>query len=117
RSTWLAAHHPRLPQHFVLAQVKNNIAPPQPSLIYSLDGPADGFPVLRWHGPCPLAADEMHHNHVQRTRRERACEFLEALLKSGPKTSRDVWTAARQHRLGRRTLQRAQEELGIRCIR
>jgi hypothetical protein len=43
----------------VLAQVKNNLGPPQPSLVYELVRTDGGAPAVTWHGPGPWAADAL----------------------------------------------------------
>jgi hypothetical protein len=49
--------------------------------------------------------------------RERAREFLAALLEAGPRTSREVWEAAQRQGLADRTLTRAKRELAVRSVR
>jgi len=52
RSGWLAARDPHVSERCVLAQVKNNLAAPQPSLAYRVDAAQDGPPRV-WSLPCP----------------------------------------------------------------
>src|SRR5262249_37843038 len=47
RSSWLIARDPQQPDRCVLAQVKNTLAPPQPSLAYTI---RHDPPELCWHG-------------------------------------------------------------------
>jgi hypothetical protein len=49
--------------------------------------------------------------------RERARDFLEEFLKDGPRTSREIWLAARKLDFSKRTMKRAKEELEIRSRR
>ncbi len=121
RSGWLVAHDPRTPGQCVLAQVKNNLAAPQPSLAYAVSPRETGPPGLSWLGFTAWTADELlsasGRNGPRLSRRERAADFLTALLEDGPLTSREVWSAARKERLSERTLYRAKRDLDIRCSR
>ncbi len=117
RSAWLLAADPQDPRRRVLAQLKNNLAPLQPGLALEVRGSADGPPVLAWLGESARTADELLGCVAappRRTERERAAAFLEEFLKDGPRTARAVWEVSRSHRLSKRTLQRACEDLGIR---
>lgn len=49
--------------------------------------------------------------------RDRAREFLVEFLAGGPRTSREIWTAALEQGLARRTLFRARRELQVRPVR
>lgn len=120
RSGWLVAPDPQQPHGRVLAQLKNNLAPPQPSLAFTLLTPAAGPPVLSWLGPTALTADALLAGPVagpRRGPRERACEFLLRMLANGPRTTREIWPAAREQGLAERTLQRACKELNISSVR
>ena len=98
RMGWLVGVDPRCSKQRVLAQVKNNLAPPQPSLGYEIVTRDHGPPELKWLGPSPWSADEIV---VRRrpTEADRACAFLRILLEKGPKTSRDIWKEAREQGL------------------
>ena len=52
RSGWLIAPDPEQPERSVLAQLKNNLGPPQPSLAFTTAAPGrcPGDPVLVWPG-------------------------------------------------------------------
>lgn len=127
RSGWVVARDPREPQRCVLAQLKNNLAPPQPSLAYALTSPAPGVeqpagggeqPLLSWLGPVAYTADELLAGlgvaQPVFSVHDRARDFLEAFLEEGPRTARAIWVAAQQQGLSERTLYRARQELGIR---
>jgi RecA-family ATPase len=129
RLAWLAGRDERQ-DRLVLAQSKNNYAPPQPSLAYSLTPPATDqhaaltrpddaraatlAPLLTWHGPSPWTADELSARRVRPSRR-RARDFLRTFLAPGPRLARDLWSAASQHDFSAATLRRAKKELNIRC--
>jgi putative DNA primase/helicase len=119
RSGWLVAPDPLEPDRRVLAQVKNNLAPPQPSLAYAVEGAAAGTVRLTWLGASPWTADELvgKGSKASDRPRDRACEFLERFLQDGPRTSREVWAGACQEGLAERTLVRAKQELGVRSER
>jgi hypothetical protein len=117
RSGWLIAEDPSVPGRHVLAQVKNNLAPPQPSLAYEVRSSEGVPPTVCWLGTSPWRADELlsaasHRSPVQP--RERAYVFLASFLQDGPRTSREVWSAAQAEGLAERTLLRAKQDLSIR---
>jgi hypothetical protein len=112
RSGWLIARDPHHPARRVLAQVKNNLAPPQPSLAFEVHAPGNVPPTLHWLGPSTWAADHLVARRPVRPC-DRARDFLAAILKEGPRTSREIWSAAREQKLARRTLQRAMKDLEI----
>ncbi len=120
RSGWLAAPDPHAAGRCVLAQVKNNLAPPQPSLAYEVTAQEGAPPVLSWLGPCEWAADDLLAKRPSApppSPRDRAREFLEDVLEQGPRTSREIWEASREHELSERTLNRAKRELEVRSVR
>jgi hypothetical protein len=49
--------------------------------------------------------------------RQRAEAFLQAFLKDGPRTTRDIWAAAQEQHVKARTLARARKHLQIRSVR
>ncbi len=119
RSGWLVAADPDDPARRVLAQVKNNLAPPQPSLLFSLEGEARTS-CLHWHGPSPYSADQLLATKVgppAPTPRDRARDFILEMLHDGPRTSRELWDTARARGLAERTLYRAARELQVRVER
>jgi hypothetical protein len=122
RSGWLIARDPEQPAHCVLAQVKNNLAPPQSNLAYRVEKCEAEVLTLSWLGPSDWSAAQLlagvPRNPPRRLLpRERAREFLEGFLRDGPRTSRDIWTAALPLGLTERTLERVKQELAIRSVR
>jgi hypothetical protein len=113
RSQWLVARMPDGDGRCVFAQQKNNLAPPQASLAYKLCVDGGGHPQLVWHGETDwTAASVLQQRRPQRNaRREEAAEFLRQLLSDGPKTSRQIWAAARAHGFKEITLRRAARQL------
>src|SRR5262245_16147272 len=118
RSGWLVARDPSDPDRRVLAQTKNNLAPPQPSLAFTVES-SDGIPRLCWQGLSLLTADDLLSARpppepVGRPR-DRARAFLSAILEDGPQTVRAIWEAACEQGLSERTLYRARRQLQIRA--
>jgi hypothetical protein len=122
RSGWLIARDPKQPAQCVLAQVKNNLAPPQPSLAYLVQPGEAGTLALSWLGPTDWTAGQLLANlprpPVRRqTPRECCRAFLESFLRDGPRTSRQIWQAALPLGLSERTIERVKQELAIRSVR
>jgi hypothetical protein len=119
RFALLVGRDPQEPGRCVLAQVRNSLGRPQPSLAYRL-GSADGeLPTVEWLGTTPVSADALLGRAVRREDhpRDRAAAFLEQFLEASPRTSQDIWEAAQKAGLSARTLHRAKGGLGIRCRR
>jgi hypothetical protein len=118
RSAWLLARDLYVPDRRVLAQLKNNLAAPQPSLSFSLSEPGTLAPTLHWHGACNSTADQLLAGALRGSAllrpRQRARDFLLANLEDGPRTSRDLWPLAQAQGLTNATLHRARTELDIR---
>jgi hypothetical protein len=120
RLAWVVGPDPRQPDQCVLAQVKNNLGPAQPSLAYRVRDRPGGAPTLDWLGPSPLSARDLQSGAVSAPAaapREHARDFLTAFLGDGPRTAREIWAAAQEQGLTERTLQRAKAEEGIRSLR
>jgi len=122
RTAWLIAEEPDHPGHRVLAQIKNNVAPPQPSLAFQILAEEGQPPVVSWlSGTRPFTADQFlakaGQGPVFGSALARACDFLTGFLDEAPRTAREVWTAAEQEPLSERTLRRARTGLGIRSVR
>jgi len=115
RSGWLVGADPAEPGRRVLAQVKNNLAPPQPSLAFTVET-SDGCPRLCWQGTSPLTADELVATGPRPgpvRPRDQAQDFLADFLQDGPRTSRELWPAAQEVGLSERTLYRARQQLKV----
>jgi hypothetical protein len=118
RTAWLAAADFESPERCILAQVKNNLAPAQPSLTYQVMPHDDGQPRLAWLGTSTLTCRQLlagarKASLLDLGPRERAAEFLKAFLHGGPRTCHDIWAAAEMEGLTERTLRRAKDDLGI----
>ena len=121
RSAWLIAADPEHEDRCILAQNKNNLAPPQPSLSYQLLVQPGQLPALSWlDGPCPFTANELlaraGRPPLQTSALDRAADFLMTLLEEGPVEAQDVWTVAQQENVSERTIKRAKRELKIRSV-
>jgi hypothetical protein len=117
RSAWLFGRDPEDPSRIVIAQVKNNLAPPQPSLAYRVVEQRPDPPELRWLGPTELKADQLVGSAVKVPAGDRphdqAREALTDWLRASPRTSQEIWAAAQQEGIAERTLNRAKKELDI----
>jgi hypothetical protein len=121
RLAWLAGRDPKVPEQFVLSSVKNNLDPPQPSLAYrirSVPGDVGDVGCVEWLGLSPWTElDLLRANPARRQKRQRACLFLQAFLREGPRTTQEVFQKGKAQGLSRRTLQRAAEDLKVRSER
>jgi hypothetical protein len=119
RFAMLVGRDPLEPERCVLAQVRNSLAGPQPSLVYQLNSEEGNLPTVEWLGTSPHSADELLAGSARRedNPRDRAAVFLGQFLASGPRTSQDIWAAAQKAGLSSRTMQRAKASLNIRCRR
>lgn len=119
RSAWLIAPDPTEPSVRILAQVKNNLAPAQPSLAFEILGTGNEPPAIDWIGERPWKADELLEirKPPPLSPREKARDFLESFLKDGARTSREICAAAKKLGFSKRTLKRAKEDCEIRSRR
>jgi AAA domain len=120
RSGWLIARDPHDPARCVFAQVKNNLAPVQPSLTYKVTPQESGPPTLCWGGATFWTADQLlaaGAGAALATQLDRACDFLTGFLANGPRTSREVWADAQEQELSEKTVERAKHDLAIRSVR
>jgi hypothetical protein len=111
RSEWLAAADPGVPRGFVLAEVKNNHAPPQPSLSYTIQGGPDKVATLAWLGDSPWTSDALSGRSARDTLQERAKHFLLKFLANGPRTTRDIEAAGLPEGYSKSTLRLARVAL------
>jgi hypothetical protein len=113
RSAWFVAADPTDPTINVLAQTKNNLAQPQPSLAYRLRSTAQGGAIVEWLGPTLWTADDLSAGPSVTRPREKAKNFLLAALATGPRRAGEVTAAAQRVGLSATTLDRARAELGV----
>jgi len=94
-----------------LVQIKNNLAPFGEGIGYEI---RDG--VFAWTGKSDLTADRIlasDQSVKNSSRFDDAVEFLRNVLRTGPMSSNDIMTRAREAGLSERTIWRAKQELGI----
>jgi hypothetical protein len=118
RTAWLVAEAAPGSRRRVLAQVKNNLAAPQPSLAFEVTQPDGGAVALDWLGPVEATADGLLGQARRRGRvplaLPTATAFLEDLLADGPRPAHEVWERARAEGISEMTLKRAKKELEVR---
>jgi hypothetical protein len=109
RFAMLVARDPLITGQCVLAQVRNSLGGPQPSLAYRLTAADGALPEVEWLGASAVSADALlgGSGRGDEGARERAAAFLEQFLAGGPRTSHDIWQAAQKAGLSARTVQRA----------
>ena len=113
RTAWLVGRDPVTAGRCVLAQVKNNLASPQPSLAYQVVTDGVDAATLSWQGPCEWSADQVVGGLARGSGRLQARSFLLTFLEGGPRLVRDIWAAGQKQGLLARTLQRARHDLSI----
>ena len=111
RSAFLFARDPGDPHRAVMAQIKNNLAPPQISLTYRLQasggklptcprdaGPSPDYattPVIEWLGESTLTADQLLAAAGRKPylpgQSDKAKEFLLSFLDAGPRSTIEIW--------------------------
>jgi hypothetical protein len=118
RSAFLFGRDPHDPLRSVMAQVKNNLGPLQPSLAYRIQAQPGSEPVIEWLGESPLSADQLLAAAGLKPAlpgpRDRARDFLFAFLDAGPRTTLDIWQAAQELGHSQRTLRRVRRQMKIR---
>jgi hypothetical protein len=119
RAAWLVGRDPRDSEQCVLAQVKNNLAPAQPSLVYRVDQATPEAPArFSWQGTSPLSASQLLSAQGAALRpRQRARDFLRKFLQNGPRTSEEIWQAALEYELSTNTIKRVKKMLKIESVR
>jgi hypothetical protein len=103
-----------------MAQLKNNLGPPQPSLAFTTAAQGDALAIPCWLGAVAWTASQLLAKKAPALPcfpRDRACEFLAEALQEGPRTVRELWPLAQAQGLSERTLQRAKQQLDIRTVR
>lgn len=114
RTAWLVANDPLDPNRKILAQVKNNLAPPQPSLAYQIVKQENGLPMLRWLGPSTWTANQLlASQRALLGPSELAGEFLLNFLASGPRTCEEIEEAIPKGKFSKTTLNRVKEKLQV----
>lgn len=110
RSLLLAGRDPQTGEHAIV-QIKNSAGPLGPSLGYAISDEG-----LVWTGLSDVTAGRLLARDTraeEESPRDRAKQFLREFLAGGPRPSREVQEAASKLGIALRTLERAQEELGV----
>jgi hypothetical protein len=141
RSSWHVARHPWRPDQGVIAHVKSNYGPLQPTRAFAKEqANADSSPhtpcapsgtrsvpptlttphaapTVRWLETCELAADQLAGGAGRSYRpRDRARELMEDFLSDEPRTSAEVRRFCERHGLAERTVRRAKRELQLQRV-
>jgi putative DNA primase/helicase len=112
RVAYLIAQDPKDEERRVLAALKFNIGAAPSSLAYRV-----GAAGVVWEvEPCSLGAHQLlgeDKSARKPTKRDEARAFLLECLKDGPQPYVRVQSAAREHHINDKTLERAREDLGV----
>jgi putative DNA primase/helicase len=112
RTVFCLGKHPDDESRRIVATVKNNLAPPPPSLAFRFAGGA-----IEWDSaPVNLSAEAllaMPTSVEDRKERKDAEDFLRDLLADGPLWSKDVFKAGEENGFSESTLNRAKTRLEI----
>ena len=116
RSGLLAARHPDDGDRRILASTKCNFGPQPPSLVYRLEGHANGAGYVIWKVVTTHTADALvsqPQGYEERTAREEAIDFLRDALASGPVSPKEILRQARDADINEKTLRRTKTDLGV----
>jgi hypothetical protein len=103
---------PANPERRILASLKNNLAPPAPSLAFTITG--DG--IVWESGPVEIDADAAMASGPrgeERSERDHAADFLRQVLADGPVPAKDAKRLAREAGISDMTLRRARAVAGV----
>jgi hypothetical protein len=99
----------------IFAQVKGNLAPPVPSLRFSIESVGDTSRI-RWGEHCDVSAHALCEQPKERTRGgkcEAAKDLLQTILADGSRGSNEIETAMEDAGISKSTYWRARRELGV----
>ncbi len=120
RSGLLIAKHPEDDGRRVMASVKSNLAPPAPSLVFTLSEAENGAVRVDWKGESNLDASALLSaptDHEERSTLTEAQNFLREILEDGSEGVADIKRQANEAGLSWRTVERAKAALGARAER
>jgi len=112
-------HDPEGPRRIV-AVVKNNLAPPAPSLAYHIEGKKDDVGRIVWEGQVSFTANQLAApptDGEERSARSEAMDFLRDALTDGPQPATMITKAAREAGIAEPTLKRVKGQLRCRSIK
>jgi RecA-family ATPase len=116
RVVMLIAKDPQDENKRVLAMVKNNLAPFQPSLSFHIvNDVTNKAGRIEWLGESQLSADDLLQVPIgeDKSAIDQAKEFLNAELDDGAKSAKAILANARECGISEKTLERAKKELKI----
>jgi RecA-family ATPase len=120
RSSWLFGVDPVDKDRRIMAQVKNNYAPLQKSLVYEFQHQGEAV-TIHWAGTSKLSANQLLAAAGRKPDLpgpiERAMEFLLAFLQERPRPTTEIWPAAQRLAISQSTLSRARRRAAIRIQR
>ena len=108
-------HDPEGPRR-ILAAVKNNLAPPAPSLAYHIEGEKDGAGRIVWEGVASFSANQLIAPPLdgeESSMLTEAMDFLRGALADGTQPAAAMTKAAREAGITEQTLRRA--KCALRC--
>jgi hypothetical protein len=116
RSGLLIAEHPEDETRRVMASVKNNLAAPAPSLIFSLASTENGAARVAWSGQTILDANSLLSAPVDQEEKSafsEAKEFVVDILKDGSEAVGEIKKQANAAGMSWRTVERAKAALKV----
>ncbi len=116
RSGLLIAEHPEDDTKRVMASVKNNLAAPASSLVFSLASTENGAARVAWSGQTILDANSLLSAPVDQEEKSALSEaedFLLDILQDGSVTAKDAEKEAKEAGIEPRTLKRAKQKLKV----
>lgn len=114
RSSLLIAKCPHEPNLRVLAQIKSNLGPVAPSMLFEpVTGP-DGVVQIEWRGECDYTPEDLlAPSDVNSGRLAEAMAFLTEILAKEPVEQKKIRLEAIKKGIALRTVERAKELLGV----
>jgi len=114
RSSLLIAKCPHEPNLRVLAQIKSNLGPLAPSLLFEPVSGPDGIVQIEWRGECDYTPDELlAPPDVNNGRLAEAMAFVTKILAEGRVEQKQIKLEAIKKGMAYRTVERAKELLDV----
>ena len=118
RSALLVGPDPEDGNMRVLTQVKNNLGPLAPSLLFEPVGAENGSVYIEWRGQCEYTADDLLARPSRQGAKLYAARvLLLELLRGGPVEQAVIQRRAAEAGIAYRTVERAKDVLGVRSSR
>jgi hypothetical protein len=115
RAGLVVGRDPADPETFVLANTKQNLGPPMPSLSYRIQANEDGVPQIQWTGESQHTAASLLaiQPSEQRDALEEGIEFLSDILATGARKQAELVKEAKLLGISEPTLRRAKQKLRV----